>query len=297
MRLWLLFFAFSLCVHLIVWTAFVHPQSPLNLRNHAPIDVTIVEKEEPVESNVRHNRVVKELLPPLDMLKPMDNTPASYEGYRDQRVKKEMVAKNQGPDKNRITKAQKSSGNNGDNGDSKELKLPNQGKELEKGEGGIAVQKASPSKRLGKLGQTLFMDQSTYSQYLPDTEDGPVTALNTERFVFASFFNRLEDRFVPIWQRNFRDTISRMPADEQRRIFSQPRWVTQVEILLNKEGYVQRVNILNGSGSTPLDNDAARAFQENQYYPNPPKQMVKQDGHIHLLYNIALYTTSEWARR
>src|SRR2546422_688880 len=112
MRVWFIFLGISLLAHLLVWNTFVRFRAPLDLTSPKAIEVSIVEKEpSEVEKRVRFNRAVKNLLPPLDMLKPMDSSKATYEGHRDQRVQKEMVAKSMGPDQNRITQARNGSNN------------------------------------------------------------------------------------------------------------------------------------------------------------------------------------------
>lgn len=272
MRIWLIFFGTSLLIHLTVWTTFVRPYDPLALLERQPIEVSIVE-EQTLAPKTKFNRTVKDLLPPLEMLKPLDSSVATYQGHRDQRVKKETVAPNYGQDRNKISKAQIGGTNI-----------------VEESKEGLSAQKNRQSSKLGKLGQTLFSDGPSYTQYLPDTETGPVTALNTERFVYSSFFNRIEERFMPTWQRNFQNTIARKSDAEQRQLINQQRWVTQVEVILDSKGYVEDVIILNSSGSAELDNDAAQAFLENKYYPNPPQKMLKEDGKIHLMYKVALHT-------
>jgi TonB family protein len=274
----------SLFVHFLFFEAAVHAP-PLYLAN-APdkVEVEIVDK--PKEQRARSTKekvIVRQALPPLDQLVP-GPPPADtkYLSERDQHVRKETQAKNPGMTKNRSHQMAKNAGtpNGSSMGEPQEKKQPE-----EPG--------AGPSEhRLSALGQKLFNTApSTSGEYLPDVAEGPITALNSERFLYYSFFARIEERIRPLWERNVQDTHERLPIRLQKNLEARD-WVTGLEILLSPKGDYVKTIVQRSSGITAIDHDAVDAFAEAAYFPNPPKEMVEDDGHIHLKYVFVVQQTS-----
>lgn len=124
---------------------------------------------------------------------------------------------------------------------------------------------------------------STVGEALPnEISIGQFTALNTDRYLFYSFFARIEDLIRYRWEASVRLALQ----NSRRSQFGvgQKAWVTQLEIELSPEGHFKAANILKPSGIRSFDQAAASSFAQAKFFPNPPKEMVEDDGVIRLKY-------------
>jgi len=112
--------------------------------------------------------------------------------------------------------------------------------------------------------------------HLEEVDNGDETALNAKRWVFASFFNRLKRSVAQNWD----------PASVWRRVDPTGNIngfktrVTEVRVSLTPSGELSKIVITTPSGVTELDDEAVRAFHAAQPFPNPPKELVGNDGSI-----------------
>ncbi len=120
---------------------------------------------------------------------------------------------------------------------------------------------------------------STFGESVPDAQLGSFTALNTDRFTYYSFYARVEEQIRHRWVKFVRAAVyggEVPPTDRQLE--------TRLEIVLDREGRYLRTILHQSSGVKVLDRAPARAFAEAQRIPHPPREMVKDDGTIRLMY-------------
>lgn len=122
---------------------------------------------------------------------------------------------------------------------------------------------------------------STTGEALPsDVQVGDFTALNTDRFVFYTYYARTDERIRNPWVRYVRAALyggGDIPEGVREL-------VTKLEIVLDREGRYLRTILHEGSGSSDIDRAAMLAFHEAKQIPHPPREMIKEDGTIRLLY-------------
>lgn len=112
---------------------------------------------------------------------------------------------------------------------------------------------------------------------LPDVEDGTENLLNTDRFRFASFFNRMRDQIAQHWDPN--GAMDRVDPD--RRIYGQRTRKTLLHFRLTPKGAIKKIDILRDSGVRELDKEAIRSVHLAAPFVNPPPEMVDaQTGFI-----------------
>lgn len=111
------------------------------------------------------------------------------------------------------------------------------------------------------------------SNYLPGVDYGIDTNLNMREYKFASFFIRLKRQLEAVW--------SPMPIVRSQRLDGR-NYITTVSIVLNKQGYLEYVELVGSSGNTFLDGEALRAVKQAAPYLNPPSGMVNQDGKVYI---------------
>lgn len=112
--------------------------------------------------------------------------------------------------------------------------------------------------------------------HLEDIENGDQTALNSTRFIYATFFNRLKRQVAQNWD----------PATVYRRrdptgtVFGFKTRVTEVRVSLSRKGELTKILVTTPSGVVELDDEAVRAFKSAGPFPNPPDGLVQKDNQI-----------------
>lgn len=126
---------------------------------------------------------------------------------------------------------------------------------------------------------------STSGERLPeDVRIGNFTALNTDRFVYYTFYARVEEQIRNRWVRYVKAAIYG-GGDVS---IGKNEFLTNVEIILNRQGEFVRALVHQTSGSKDLDAAPILAFREARMIPNPPREMIKPDGTIRLLYSFSV---------
>jgi TonB family protein len=110
------------------------------------------------------------------------------------------------------------------------------------------------------------------SDYLPDVEDeGDVNLLNTRRFKYWDFFQRVKDRVQSEWQPG---VVWRSRDPNGQRYGIKPR-LTVLRVTLDPEGAVKQLQVARTSQLGFLDDEASRAFSAAGPFPNPPRDLVR----------------------
>lgn len=124
---------------------------------------------------------------------------------------------------------------------------------------------------------------STTGEALPqDIQIGDFTALNTDRFIYYTYYARIEEQIRPRWVRFVKAVI----FGGGDLTIGKREYVTNLEIVLNREGDFVRAIVHEGSGSRDIDAAPILAFREAHRIPHPPREMVKEDETIRLYYSF-----------
>jgi TonB family protein len=121
---------------------------------------------------------------------------------------------------------------------------------------------------------------------LKDVDEGEETALNSKKWRFATFFNRVKRQVSEHWH----------PEEAYRRrdptgvIYGHQNRYTELRIQLKADGHLANVGVGLPSGLEFLDEEAISAFKEAQPFPNPPHQLIESNGlitfHFGFLYDL-----------
>ena len=106
---------------------------------------------------------------------------------------------------------------------------------------------------------------------LRDVDDGAETALNSKRWRFASFFNRVKRQVAEHWHP---DEVYRQ-RDPTGAVYGRRNRYTELRIQLKPDGRLSKVALASPSGLEFLDDEAIEAFKEAEPFPNPPRQLVE----------------------
>lgn len=140
----------------------------------------------------------------------------------------------------------------------------------------------------GQALRTVAIGPSSLSRTIPGVEEGSFTALNTDQLEYYAFYQRSNEQIRNRWVALIRQYADQLNARDME-ILARRNRTTMVEILLTPSGDFARSVIHSSSGDKGLDHAAVDAFRIAAPFPNPPSEMVKADGFIHLYYNFTLY--------
>jgi hypothetical protein len=134
-------------------------------------------------------------------------------------------------------------------------------------------------------------ESSTYD-YLPDVREGDFTALNTAEFIYYSFYRRVEDSIVYLWNQYINDYVSRYP--DVRANLSNRDYITEVEAELDPYGNFTRMYIIKSSGVAGIDEAPGKAFAEASPFENPPKGMIEGDNKIRMRWRFIVSVVEQF---
>ncbi|MCH9684883.1 MAG: energy transducer TonB [Deltaproteobacteria bacterium] len=156
----------------------------------------------------------------------------------------------------------------------------------------------APAPRLGGQGTAEAMRKtfggSGSFDDLEGVEPGTESLINTHRFKYASFFNRMRDQIAQHWDPN--EVMHRLDPDG--RTYGQRTRKTLLHITLTPKGAVKRVRILNDSGVLELDKEAIGSVNLAAPFVNPPPQMIDpRTGFIEIDFMFILQDGKQRIRR
>jgi TonB family protein len=107
--------------------------------------------------------------------------------------------------------------------------------------------------------------------HLRDIDDGDETALNSKRWRFASFFNRVKRQVAEHWHP---DEVYRQ-RDPTGAVYGRRNRYTELRVQLKPDGRLSNVALAQPSGLEFLDDEAVEAFKQAEPFPNPPRQLIE----------------------
>lgn len=135
------------------------------------------------------------------------------------------------------------------------------------------------------VGENARVGESSIGEYIPEVRVGGFTALNTDQFVFYTFYARINEQVRNRWVENVRGFVNQSAQTEINRLALKVQ-ISQIEILLTPEGEFFNAIIHQRSDNPHLDQSAIAAFQAASPLNNPPSEMIADDGFIHLHYGF-----------
>lgn len=110
--------------------------------------------------------------------------------------------------------------------------------------------------------------------YLPDTDEGDETALNSRRWRFASFYNRVKQQVAENWH----PEIAYRRRDPYGNVYGYRDRITVLRVSLWPDGSLKDLLLDRPSGVEFLDDEAVQAFRAAQPFMNPPRQLVDPEN-------------------
>lgn len=239
--------------------------APALVSQNEPTEVTFIERED-----VKKQAFVTETEAKDDALKNLKDQ-ADFLSAFTKRVKKQIIARNNGATKN--VKQQ-----TGQKGDPEGI-----AGDQSRGEGDEGFLRPGG----GQAMRQVAIGQSSIAEFIPGIEEGAFTALNTDQFTYYTFFARMNEQVRNRWVSAVRAYMSRLSRQELESLSRKNRQ-TVVEIVLSRTGEFTGSLVHGTSGDGELDQTSVESFKRAAPFLNPPQGMVESDGRIRLKYAFHL---------
>ena len=132
-------------------------------------------------------------------------------------------------------------------------------------------------------------DLSRTMDFLPGIESGSHTLLNTKEFTYYSYFSRMKEQLYWRWTQYFKTELYPFLIKLNTKKNTQKLFSTSLYVHLSPQGEIQDIRIVQSSGAEDIDSAALHAFLSAAPFPNPPKELIEEDGYIHIRQSFHLY--------
>lgn len=260
--------ALSIALHLILSAGFFAHHPPQIELNDSPLEFEINEPGQKTSQDFVTDPDLNRL---QESLKRLEDK-AKFLSRTTQRVRDQQVARKVDQTRNRSQQEQPRS-------ESREIDLNKTPLETTDGISDFSQQN---NRQL-----QVQLEESAISEYIPEVKQGGFTSLNTDQFIFYTFYARINEQIRNRWVQNIRDFTNQNPPMVLDRL-SRANQVTEIEVLLNSEGNYVKSIIHRKADHPGLDQAVAKSFVMAQPFQNPPLEIVEKDGYIHLRYSFHL---------
>lgn len=261
----------SLLIHfvLVLGLGFFHVYK----KNHTPPEKKTVMIT--LQPEKKTNRRIVDVRKGKKVKEAVDN---AYLGKENLEVEKETVAKTvEGRDQNKLKASQKT----------QRQEVPNQGP-LSKF--GLAVYPKANERPVKDTPKWHTEDSmGAKNEYIKGLKESETTALNTKEYLFFGYFQRIRQQLDLAWKPILKTEVLKMYR-KGRKLASSKEHLTKTKVVMNSEGEIVKVILLEQSGTQTLDEAAVRAFNKAGPFPNPPKGLVDHQGYIEINWDFILRT-------
>jgi TonB family protein len=140
------------------------------------------------------------------------------------------------------------------------------------------AQKAK-STRQGKFQQRLARVQAALENFIPEVKPGNQTALNARAAPFAAYIARMHRSIHKLWGFGQLEDWDEMSGSSP---FNNQNLETTLELVLNRDGTIDKVTIVRASGYLPYDAAAIDVAYTAGPYPDPPREIRSANGKIYV---------------
>lgn len=151
-------------------------------------------------------------------------------------------------------------------------------KQLEQERDGYAsLHRQKRSSAVGQSRESWEDFRGAIENYVPNVKAGNQTALNAAKSPFANYLaavhRNIHREFAERFLRGLPSVGSSQLADRSL--------MTRLEIVLNRDGSVHKIGVVNTSGALLFDHGAFMAVRRGQPYPEAPSAILSGDGRVY----------------
>ncbi len=121
--------------------------------------------------------------------------------------------------------------------------------------------------------------------FLEEMEEADTTSLNSKKWKFADFFNRVKRSVSETW---YPDQLLER-HDPNGSIYGATDRTTVLKVKLRRDGRIEDIQVARSSNVDFLDDGAVSAFKQAQPFENPPAGLVGSDGFIRFNFGFIVH--------
>ncbi|MBK8172603.1 MAG: hypothetical protein IPK60_20010 [Sandaracinaceae bacterium] len=119
--------------------------------------------------------------------------------------------------------------------------------------------------------------RAAIENFVPNVRPGNQTALNAAASPFANYLSDVHRRIHREFAERFLPNLPSNMGD-----FADRSLMTNLEIILNQDGSIHRVGVVQTSGYMPFDYGAFESVMRGQPYPEAPSSILSGDGRVYI---------------
>jgi TonB family protein len=135
------------------------------------------------------------------------------------------------------------------------------------------------STRQGKFQQRVARVQAALENFIPEVKPGNQTALNARAAPFAAYIARMHRSIHRLWGFGQLEDWDELSGSSP---FNNQNLETTLEMVLNRDGTIDKVTIVRTSGYLPYDAAAIDVAYTAGPYPDPPREIRSANGKIYV---------------
>jgi len=141
------------------------------------------------------------------------------------------------------------------------------------------VAQKARSARAGKQAARLARIRSALENFIPEVKPGNQTALNTRAAPFAAFIAAMHRSIHELWGFGILEDWDELGAASP---LNNENLMTNLEVVLNGDGSVDKVTVVQASKYLPFDVAAIDVAYSAGPYPQPPREIRSGNGKIYI---------------
>ena len=123
---------------------------------------------------------------------------------------------------------------------------------------------------------------SPSNDYLKEVGKGGETKLNTKKFIYAAYFNKIKQAISQHWTPGYVLIIN----DPKGHIYGKKNRYTKLKVLLTGNGSISKISVMTSSGIDFLDREAINAFKMAAPFQNPPEVLLNKNKELEIQFGF-----------
>ncbi|MBP5407091.1 energy transducer TonB [bacterium] len=143
-----------------------------------------------------------------------------------------------------------------------------------------------PKKLLPYLNGTDAVLMSPSNDFLEDVKKGNETYLNTQKFAYAAYFNKIKQAI----SRNWSPGTAIIVNDPTGRMYGRKDRFTKLQVFISAQGKLVKAKVITSCGVDFLDREAINAFKMAAPFAPPPEILLNKDKQLEIRFGFMVTT-------
>ncbi|MBR6422090.1 energy transducer TonB [bacterium] len=143
-----------------------------------------------------------------------------------------------------------------------------------------------PKKLLPYLNGSDAVLMSPSNDFLEDVRKGNETYLNTQKFAYAAYFNKMKQAI----SRNWSPGTAIIVNDPTGRMYGRKDRFTKLQVFISAQGKLVKAKVITSCGVDFLDREAINAFKMAAPFAPPPEILLNEDKQLEIRFGFMVTT-------